>query len=1380
MAKTRYLEYQIFLTDRDEVAALNLANPNGVLIAPTVAAVTYEAPIAEFVSNWQAPCTTSPWFWNVVGNNYPRNEATFTRKSGGWFGISFLFPTTTNFIWVGKFVFGPGAASEIDGVPVEVVAIAQRRYCVGFEIPQDGEGGQGVGSEMYSRDASRHPDGMGWAFRSGSSVISMVTSLHGAAGGSAHWDRFYVRMRKAPTSAGRIWLGSGTSNGIELKITPALTFLVSNMASGTMTPITTSAIGLELDVWKRVDIVLSYATGAAGAGAYVEVYINGRPAINHRVFPALGLGVIGGFGGVGAISLGGVGADYEADFDDWIGAETPLKESVPPYRYVGKDWLNGSKVVRVYATGFGAGHELANWTIDSYSNLNQYPASAQTPTVSTTPAAKIVLDTDANVRIDAQPNSLGIVALLVNVYKNSVTPGTATLGFQIAGGTIDLLVLPSTSGFGHQYYLHRPAGITDPITPVGPLSLHYLKDNDASTDSVYHIGAVAEMIGTFGPEDVAYKATMPATLGARVRGAHNNPYPLSPWARDLKVPGPYIIHSGTYVGNGVGQDLVFRLPVHWFYVRKAGTATNAPGIWFSSMIGSHQGITNNVSATCPVQAFIDPTFVGTGAEDDQEQRTIVRITSAAASINENASTYQYVAVCDPAARFLQTGSIAHGSTDATYVDALPNPEFTPESGFFQYESPQGGSAGGGYFKGLGHGVGYASSLSAAETADFLSWAAGVLTTLPAGTLSGSLTAAYAIWRRDDGSGDPGLSKTVQMGTYVGDGSASRTIAFGPTLMRPLWLSVTPQTGATPTLVRDPSHTGTTSVSWAGTNQATTGITSGGIDTFTVGILLNATGVVYSWILLPGGTVACNNGWSCDGEFPPVDPEVPSEVCLDPEATNFGEFGECVFDGEPPIDPTKCNDPAANNYGALLPCTYDTEQPPGGECTPTEVTACILETTSLVNLALFEIGVNRVLTNYCTQMTREAVVARSVFNNTVRTVLHAYPWPFATRYRALTLDANQPNNADWTYAYELPSDCVFARRLVVSRGTGVDPEPPAFMMSSDEAGGLLFTNEANAVLEYTCRPGCVAVLGDALFIETLKWKLGAVLAPPLTRMDAPAARCQAEYVKCLELANAIKKPGVPGRRTAADPASPDLAAACVTANVQVVNRGLFRIGCQTIANLATDQSRPAVAANLILEDEIRSTLRDYPWKFAKRYNQALVVVGGTAAAPVNADWQYSYRLPADYVMVRRLVADGTGRKFEDSPPPWEVGTDATGDLLFTDVIDPNLEYTARIPCVVQKGDDLFRDALSWRLAAGLAPGLAQVDPSQPEQVGRGPDAPPDPRQRVSHKPNQAQMRAQAVRYAQAMYRIALERARTQDANEAEPEDPPDAEWIRGRS
>jgi len=973
---------------------------------------------------------------------------------------------------------------------------------------------------------------------------------------------------------------------------------------------------------------------------------------------------------------------------------------------------------------------------------------------SVTPITTMEVTTDSAMRVDRQPNALGIVAMMVAVGHNAAGAGnTGSLGFKIAADPLDMLALANQTGTGFQNHMYRPSGLTVCKTPVDPILLRYVKANNANNDQVDQLNAVAEIIGVFGQEDLPRGGTLPATVPAGSLKAHNNPYPDSPFARLIKAPAaPYIIHSGTYTGNGTGQDLIFRMPVHWFYVRKHEVGfTRTVGWWFSAMFAGHQTLVNSIQSDMAVQAFIDPSFVGTGGTDDQEQRCIVRITGADSEVNAAGGTYQYVAVEDPLGRFMLSGGIQVGAVDGTDDHALPNTNFLAESVFMQAQNNSAG-AGVPYLKGLGSTAGGISPLNATETADFLDLATGLLRTRPAATISSTRVLAFAAWRRHDGRNDPNEGKCVQMGTYVGDGSASRTINFGPIGVRPLWCIVVPLTTAA--ILRDPAATGTTSYPISGVVNAATGITAGGIDSFTVGSALNTNAVTYNWFLLPGSATAGNGGWSIDGEFIPVEPDTPADGPFDD--TDPDDFVD-----DPDADP----DPD--------PGPSDTDDCEAGD-------VCVAATTRLVNLALYEIGSSKRLTNYCTQDTVEAQAARILFEPAVRSTLRDFPWPFATKYAALVLTAAQPANEDWDFSYRQPVDCIFERRLVVARGTAADPEGPGFMLSSDASGGLIFSNEANPVLEYTCRPSCVAFTGDPLFREALKWKLAAALAPPISRMADRAKECLAQYDLCIEKANNVIKPGVPGLRTTPDPTGPDAAAACITANIQVVNRGLLRIGARTIANLATEQSREAVAANLILEDEIRSTLRDYPWKFAKRYNDALVLVAGTDTVPANVDWQYSYRLPADYVMVRRLATEGTGRSFEPDPKTFEVGTDTTGELLFTGEIDPQLEYTARINCVVQKGDELFRDALAWRLAAALAPSLAQVDPETPEQHGRGPDAPPDPRQRIAQNERQARLRTEAAKYAFAMYLRTLGQAKAADANEAQPEKDGDAEWIRGRN
>jgi hypothetical protein len=213
----------------------------------------------------------------------------------------------------------------------------------------------------------------------------------------------------------------------------------------------------------------------------------------------------------------------------------------------------------------------------------------------------------------------------------------------------------------------------------------------------------------------------------------------------------------------------------------------------------------------------------------------------------------------------------------------------------------------------------------------------------------------------------------------------------------------------------------------------------------------------------------------------------------------------------------------------------------------------------------------------------------------------------------------------------------------------------------------------------------------------------------------------------------------------------------------------------IRNLSSDQSREALAAAAIFEEELRATLRDFPWPFATVYATP-VLVGGTASVRLNADWQYSYRLPSDAVFTRRIVT-AAGRAFERYPPSFKLGQDATGALLYTDVAAPVLEYTTRPADAVRIADPLFREAFGWRLAAALAPSLAQVDPPAPEQIGRGPEDPAAPKDRPS---SGIQLRQRVAQGAWAMYQQALAQARVAAATEGQPDlVPGEADWIVGR-
>ncbi len=490
--------------------------------------------------------------------------------------------------------------------------------------------------------------------------------------------------------------------------------------------------------------------------------------------------------------------------------------------------------------------------------------------------------------------------------------------------------------------------------------------------------------------------------------------------------------------------------------------------------------------------------------------------------------------------------------------------------------------------------------------------------------------------------------------------------------------------------------------------------------------------------------------------------------------------------------------------------------------------CADLSTIVANMALSRLGVSRQLSDITMDTTVEAVMARLHYNADVDVVLAAFPWEFARKYNGLVLVTgtfSDPVNGDWTFAYRSPSDCVFERRIVVARGFAVNPTPPPFALSSDSDGGLILTNEANAVLEYTFRPVCAASSNDPIFLEALAWKLAASIAPALTRIAGKSDECLKEFEKSIARAYDVQRPGNPGL----PPAAPtiDTSDAATAANLAVVNRALVRIGARTIGSL-DDQSREATSARLVFEEELQATLRDFPWAFATRYAEMAAVAGpvdwedalvqawdalrtyqvndvvslssityycildntnqsppnatywsGTAPQEANGDWLHAYRTPGTMLSARRLVKELTRRVYDDNPFTFKVGTDDGGELLYTDAEQAVLEYTSRIDRAVLLGDALFKDAFAWRLASSLAPSLAQVDPSEVEQLGRGTDATASAGKQPVAKANQAQQRQNAARYALSMYLSVLERAKDANANENQDEKLGDAPWVEDR-
>jgi hypothetical protein len=590
-------------------------------------------------------------------------------------------------------------------------------------------------------------------------------------------------------------------------------------------------------------------------------------------------------------------------------------------------------------------------------------------------------------------------------------------------------------------------------------------------------------------------------------GIHNAPYPRSPWAKRGQPPfSPFGYDLRLYTGNNTFQDLIFRFPVHFLYIR-ALTGAVGPVVWWSALNSAHSAGEERYAPDCILQVQIDPTFVGGAAEDAQEQRTLVRIGGTNAAINATAVVYQVCAICDPAMRFTDSGALFEHGVGSAHTSNLDNERFTPEAAFVHQEQVGNTTTVRLHYKGPGHAAAALSPANAAEVASALTFAKGTLTSDAAFHTASFSQIAYFALRRDDGSGHAGVPKVLQLASFTGDGSASRTVGLSPPSgVRPAFALVVPHDAAW--VQRDPSHTGTTSTQFPSTANAATGITGGGIDSISLGSILNTLGVVYDVFVIPGSATAGNGGWSVNGEFIPVEPDSPA-------------FSEGPWDGEPE-DPEAPDVPDAPTDGPI----DEDELDPIGTATD-YATGCVAATQQIANLALQRIGVSKRITDLVNEQTQEASAVRLTYTEDLSKTLREFPWPFATRYATLVLvagTATVPVNGDWQYSYRVPANMMFARRIVNPAGTkrNFDADPVKFRLGADDTGQLIYTDQVGPVeLEYTIRPTCAASSGDALFRDALCWRLAASLAPTLSRDAERQKFCLMMY----ENAKAIAR--VPG-------------------------------------------------------------------------------------------------------------------------------------------------------------------------------------------------------------------------------------------------------------
>lgn len=155
-------------------------------------------------------------------------------------------------------------------------------------------------------------------------------------------------------------------------------------------------------------------------------------------------------------------------------------------------------------------------------------------------------------------------------------------------------------------------------------------------------------------------------------------------------------------------------------------------------------------------------------------------------------------------------------------------------------------------------------------------------------------------------------------------------------------------------------------------------------------------------------------------------------------------------------------------------------------------------TEIANLALSHLGTGKEITALTTENSAEARAVRRFYETTRDAILRDFPWPFATKTFTLGLVESTPTT-EWDYSYTYPSDCIYFRRILSGIRNDTRASRIPYRIIHADASSLIYTDEQNAVSEYTMRVTDSARF-SADFVMALSWRLASYMAARVTAGD----------------------------------------------------------------------------------------------------------------------------------------------------------------------------------------------------------------------------------------------------------------------------------------
>lgn len=169
------------------------------------------------------------------------------------------------------------------------------------------------------------------------------------------------------------------------------------------------------------------------------------------------------------------------------------------------------------------------------------------------------------------------------------------------------------------------------------------------------------------------------------------------------------------------------------------------------------------------------------------------------------------------------------------------------------------------------------------------------------------------------------------------------------------------------------------------------------------------------------------------------------------------------------------------------------------------------------MALSHLGSGKEIADLENESSDEASAMRRFYDEARDKVLRDFNWPFATKVAELTLVESNPTT-EWNYSYRYPTDCVNIRRILSGARTDNRQTRAPYKIGKDVSGRLIFTDEAEASVEYTERVEAVEIYPSD-FVIAFSYLLAMFTAPRVTGGDPFGLGQKSAQLYLQELSNA---------------------------------------------------------------------------------------------------------------------------------------------------------------------------------------------------------------------------------------------------------------------